>query len=221
MTLGAAARQRNSGYNTAVERQHAGNNNSDGLEVTPRGGIGVHVELARFTKCAQIPLAVGVDQSDLTSQATLLDTVDNDGIRRRQIEHARRGGFNGISRNNLAIVFNHDIAAIDGLIAIEQALQLERIARDRLGTLVPYRDNDTLAVPPSHAANVCDRIVRKRDAGGIGLKRMGRHLQHRCFFEMRGERFVSHVIRRGLGHQVARCVRHDQRAHVELVGILL
>ena len=86
---------------------------------------------------------------------------------------------------------------------------------------MPYCDNDALVIPPGYAANVCDRIIRKRDAGGIGLKRMGCHLQHGCFLEIRSERLVAHAIRRGLGHQIARCVRHDQCAHVELVGILL
>ena len=133
----------------------------------------------RFTECAQIPLAVGVNQSDLTSQASILYAVDNEDVRRRQIEFAQYGGFNGIGRNDLAIVFDHDIAVIDGFITIKQALQFERIARDRLRALMPYRDNDALAIPPRHAANVCDRIIRKRDAGGIGLKRMGCHLQHR------------------------------------------
>ena len=187
LPLCMAARQRSCGYSAAVEHQHAGNYNCDGFKVTPRGSVGVHVELACFAKSAQIPLAVGVDQTNPTGQAAFLNTVDYGGIRRRQNECTRRGGFNGIGRNNLGIVFDHDIAAIDGFIAIEQALQLERIARDRLGALVPYRNNDALAAPPSHAANVGDRIIRKRDAGGIGLKRMGRHLQHGCFFEIRSE----------------------------------
>ena len=86
---------------------------------------------------------------------------------------------------------------------------------------MPYRDNDALAILPGYAANVCDRIIRKRNAGGIGLKRMGCHLQHGRLFEIRGKRLVAHAIRRGLGHQIARCVRHDQCAHVELVSILL
>ena len=86
---------------------------------------------------------------------------------------------------------------------------------------MPYRDNDALVILPGYAANVCDRIIRKRDTGGIGLKRMGCHLQHGCFLEIRSERLVAHAIRRGLGRQIARCVRHDQCAHVELVGILL
>ena len=215
-----AARQRSCGHSTAVEHQHAGDYDCDGFKVTLRGRIGVHVELACSTKRAQIPLAVGVDQANLTAQAAFLNTSDYGGIRCRQNECARRGGFNGIGRNDLGIVFNHDITAIDGFIAVEQALQLERIARDRLGALVPYRDNDALAVLPRHTANVCDRIIRKRDAGGIGLKRIGRHLQHGCFLEMRSERLVARAIRRGLGHQVARCVRHDQCTHVELVGIL-
>ena len=132
----------------------------------------------RFSKCAQIPLAVGVNQSDLTSQASILNTVDNEDVRRRQIEYAQYGGFNGIGRNDLAVAFDHDIAAIDGFIAFEQALQFECIACNRLRALMPYRDNDALAILPSHAANVCDRIIRKRDAGGIGLKRMSCHLQH-------------------------------------------
>lgn len=86
---------------------------------------------------------------------------------------------------------------------------------------MPYRDNDTLAILSGHATNVCNRIIRKRNSIGIGLKRMGCHLQHGRFFEIRSERLVAHVIRRGLGHQVARCVRHNQCAHVELVSILL
>ena len=175
----------------------------------------------RFAVCAQIPLAVDVDQSDFAGQASILNFVDNDGVRRRQVEHAQDGGFNGVGRNDLAIVFDHDIAAIDGLIAFEQTLQFERIARNRLRALMPYRDNDTLAILPSNAANVCNRIIRKRNTSGIGLKRMGCHLQHGRFFEICSKRLVAHVIRRGLGHQVARCVRHDQRAHVELVSILL
>ena len=175
----------------------------------------------RFSKCAQIPLAVGVNQSDLTSQASILNTVDNKDIRRRQIEHAQYGGFNGIGRNDLAIAFDHDIATVDGLITTEQALQFERIACNCLRALMPYCDNDALVILPGYAANVCDRIIRKRNAGGIGLKRMGCHLQHGCFLEIRSERLVAHAIRRGLGHQIARCVRHDQCAHVELVGILL
>ena len=177
-TISAATHRHNNGYNTAVERQHAGSNSRDNLKVTPRRGIGVHIEFVRFSKCAQIPLAVGVNQSDLTSQASILNTVDNEDVRRRQIEYAQYGGFNGIGRNDLAVAFDHDIAAIDGFIAIKQALQFERIACNRLRALMPYRDNDALAILPSHAANVCDRIIRKRDAGGIGLKRMSCHLQH-------------------------------------------
>ena len=50
---------------------------------------------------------------------------------------------------------------------------------------------------------------------------MGCHLQHRRLFEIRGERLVAHVILRGLGHQVARCIRYDQRCHIKLVSILL
>ena len=176
--ISAATHRHNNGYNTAVEHQHAGSNSRDDLKVALRRGIGVHVEFSRFTKCAQIPLAVGVNQSDLTSRASILYTVDNKDIRRRQIEHAQYGGFNGIGRNDLAIAFDHDIAAVDGLITTEQALQFERIACNCLRALMPYRDNDTLVIPPSHAANVCDRVIRKCDAGGIGLKRMGCHLQH-------------------------------------------
>ena len=177
-TISAATHRHNNGYNTAVEHQHAGGNSRGDLKVALRRGIGVHIEFVRFSKCAQIPLAVGVNQSDLTSQASILNTVDNKDIRRRQIEHAQYGGFNGIGRNDLAIAFDHDIAAIDGFIAIKQALQFECIACNRFRALMPYRDNDALAILPSHAANVCDRIIRKRDAGGIGLKRMSCHLQH-------------------------------------------
>ena len=220
-TISAATHRHNNGYNTAVERQHAGSNSRDNLKVAPRRGIGVHIEFVRFSKCAQIPLAVGVNQSDLTSQASILNTVDNEDIRRRQIEYAQYGGFNGIGRNDLAVAFDHDIAAIDGFIAIKQALQFECIACNRLHALMPYRDNDALAIPPGHATNVCNRIIRKRNAGGIGLKRMGCNLQHGRFFEIRSERLVAHIARRGLGHQIARCVRHDQRAHVELVDVLL
>ena len=178
LALGTATHHHNGGYCTAVEHQHAGDNGGDDLEVMPRRGIGVHIEFVRFSKCAQIPLAVGVNQFDLTSQASILNTVDNEDIRHRQIEYAQYGGFNGIGRNDLAVAFDHDIAAIDGFVAFEQALQFERITRDRLRALMPYRDNDALAIPPRHAANVCDRIIRKRDAGGIGLKRMSCHLQH-------------------------------------------
>ena len=220
-TISAATHHHNSGYNTAVEHQHAGSDSRDDLKVALRRGIGVHVEFLRFAVCAQIPLAVDVDQSDFAGRASILNLVDNDGARRRQIEHAQYGGFNGIGRNDLAIVFDHDIAAIDGFITFEQALQFERIACNCLRTLMPYRDNDTLAILPGHATNVCNRIISKRDADGIGLKRMGCHLQHGRFFEIRSKRLVAHAIRRGLGHQVARCVRHDQRAHVELVSILL
>ena len=176
--ISAATHHHNNGYNTAVERQHAGSNSRDNLKVALRRGIGVHIEFVRFSKCAQIPLAVGVNQSDLTSQASILNTIDNEDVRRRQIEHAQYGGFNGIGRNDLAVAFDHDIAVIDGFITIEQALQFERITRDRLRALMPDRDNDALAIPPRHAANVYDRIIRKRDAGGIGLKRMSCHLQH-------------------------------------------
>ena len=220
-TISAATHHHNNGYNTAVEHQHAGSNSRNNLKVAPRRGIGVHVEPARFSKCAQIPLAAGVDQSDFAGQASILNTVDNKDIRCRQIECAQYGGFNGIGRNDLAIAFDHDIAAVNGLITTEQALQFERIACNCLRALMPDRDNDALAILPGHATNVCNRIIRKRNAGGIGLKRMGCHLQHGCFLEIRSERLVAHAIRRGLGHQIARCVRHDQCAHVELVGILL
>ena len=202
-TVSAATHHHNNGYNTAVEHQHAGSNSCDDLKVAPCRGIGVHIEFVRFSKCAQIPLAVGVNQSDLTSQASILNTVDNKDIRRRQIEHAQYGGFNGIGRNDLAVAFDHDIAAIDGFIAIKQALQFERIACNCLRALMPYCDNDALVILPGYAANVCDRIIRKRNAGGIGLKRMGCHLQHGCFLEIRSERLVAHAIRRGLGHQIA------------------
>ena len=220
-TSSAATHHHNNGYNTAVEHQHAGSNSRDDLKVAPRRGIGVHVEPARFSKCAQIPLAAGVDQSDFAGQASILNTVDNKDIRCRQIEYAQYGGFNGIGRNDFAIAFDHDIATVDGLITTEQALQFERIACNCLRALMPDRDNDALAILPGHATNVCNRIIRKRNAGGIGLKRMGCHLQHGCFLEIRSERLVAHAIRRGFGHQIARCVRHDQCAHVELVGILL
>ena len=220
-TISAATHHHNSGYNTAVEHQHAGSDSRDDLKVALRRGIGVHVEFLRFAVCAQIPLAVDVDQSDFAGQASILNFVDNNGVRRGQVEHAQYGGFDGIGRNDLAIVFDHDIAAIDGFIAIKQALQFECIACNCLRALMPYRDNDTLVILPGYTANVCDRIIRKRDAGGIGLKRMGCHLQHGCLFEIRSKRLVVHAIRRGLGHQIARCVRHDQCAHVELVSILL
>ena len=179
-----AANQHNSGYGTAVEHQNAGNDNGDGLKVALCRGIGIHVELSRFTICAQIPVAVDIDQPDLAGQAVLLNAIDNEGIRRGQLKHAQYGGLNGIGRNDLAIVFDHDIAAVDGLVAIEQALQLERVARNRLGALVPHRDNDTVTVLTGDATNVRDRIVRKRDAGAIGLKRIARHFQHGRFFEI-------------------------------------
>ena len=177
-TISAATHRHNNGYNTAVEHQHAGGNSRGDLKVALRRGIGVHIEFVRFSKCTQIPLAVGVNQFDLTGQASILNTVDNEDVRRRQIEYAQYSGFNGIGRNDLAVAFDHDIAAIDGFIAFEQTLQFERIACNRLRALMPDRDNDALAIPPRHAANVCDRIIRKRDAGGIGLKRMSCHLQH-------------------------------------------
>ena len=88
LTLGTATHHHNGGYCTAVEHQHAGDNGGDDLEVMPRRGIGVHIEFVRFSKCAQIPLAVGVNQFDLTSQASILNTVDNEDVRRRQIEYA-------------------------------------------------------------------------------------------------------------------------------------
>ena len=111
-TISAATHRHNNGYNTAVEHQHAGGNSRGDLKVALRRGIGVHIEFVRFSKCAQIPLAVGVNQSDLTSQTSILNTVDNKDIRHRQIEYAQYGGFNGIGRNDLAIAFDHNIAAI-------------------------------------------------------------------------------------------------------------
>ena len=114
----------------------------------------------RFSKCAQIPLAVGVNQFDLTGQASILNTVDNEDVRRRQIEYAQYSGFNGIGRNDLAVAFDHDIAAIDGFIAFEQTLQFECIACNRLRALMPYRDNDALAILPMSATESSASVMR-------------------------------------------------------------
>ena len=82
-TVRAAAHQHNGSYGTAIEHQYASDNRSDDLKEALRRGIRIHVKLTRLAVCAQIPLAVDVNQLDFAGQAALLNAIDNDDIRRR------------------------------------------------------------------------------------------------------------------------------------------